>query len=111
MWPDQTSLSGLGVTDDALAIGTDVTVAVSVHALAQQPNDDSDDFDLVVEASLSLVPGRLVVLDCTEPPSPLRHAARFDMPTRWTRIRVSRRNLAAAAFPGPDTRTNRRTPR
>ncbi|MGW7363088.1 hypothetical protein ACWGI8_06550 [Streptomyces sp. NPDC054841] len=100
-WTEQALLDGLGITDDALAIGTavNVTVAVGVHVLAQQPEDDSDDFDHVVEASLNLVSGRLVVLGCTEY---LPDAARFDMPAGWTRIRASRRNLAAAAFPDPD---------
>ncbi|WP_200146637.1 MULTISPECIES: hypothetical protein [Streptomyces] len=101
VWTEQAVRDGLGVTEDALAIGTDVnmTVAVSVHVLAQQPDDDRDDFDHVVEASLNLASGRLVVLSCTDH---LPDAARFDMPTGWTRIRASRRNLAAAAFPDPD---------
>ncbi|MDX3540194.1 hypothetical protein PV721_39015 [Streptomyces sp. MB09-01] len=101
VWTEQAVLDGLGVTDGALAIGTDinVTVAVSVHVLTQQPDDDNDDFEHVVEASLNLVSGSLVVLGCTDY---FPDAARFDMPAGWTRIRASRRNLAAAAFPDPD---------
>ncbi|MFB7116223.1 hypothetical protein [Streptomyces sp. NPDC056190] len=95
-------MDALGVTEDALAIGTavNITVAVSVHVLAEQPHDDSDDFDHVVEASLNLASGRLVVLGCTDY---LPDAARFDMPAGWTRIRASRRNLAAAVHADIDS--------
>ncbi|MFE9797191.1 hypothetical protein ACFYRL_36390 [Streptomyces goshikiensis] len=101
VWTQQTVEDGLGVADGGLAIGTDVnfTVAVAVHLLADRPDDDSDDFDHVVEASLSLPSGRLVVLGCTDD---VDTAARFDMPSGWIRIRASRRGLAAAAFPDPD---------
>ncbi|MFH9740190.1 hypothetical protein ACH4MA_21235 [Streptomyces roseolus] len=95
VWTEQAVSDGLGVTEDALAIGTavNVTVTVSVDVLAEQPVDDSDDFDHVVEASLNLTSGRLVVLGCTDY---FPDAARFGMPTGWTRVRASRRNLAAA---------------
>ncbi|MEU8943144.1 hypothetical protein OHU17_01030 [Streptomyces goshikiensis] len=71
-------------------------MSVAVHLLTDQPGDDSDDFDHVVEASLNLASGRLVVLGCTDD---YDAAARLDMPAGWTRIRASRRGLAAAAFP------------
>ncbi|MFD0375037.1 hypothetical protein [Streptomyces sp. NPDC127112] len=95
VWTEQTILDGLGITDGALAIGTavNVTVAVSVHVLAEQPDDDRDDFDHVIEASLHLASGRLVVMGCSDY---LPDAARFDMPADWIRVRASRRNLAAA---------------
>ncbi|MGK5547697.1 hypothetical protein ACSNOH_23600 [Streptomyces sp. URMC 127] len=95
VWTEQAVADGLGVTEEALAIGTavNVNVAVSVHVLAAQPDDDSDDFDHVVEAGLNLASGRLVVLGCTDY---FPDAARFGMPAGWIRIRASRRNLAAA---------------
>ncbi|MFC8124852.1 hypothetical protein [Streptomyces sp. NPDC057302] len=95
VWTEQTLLDGLGVTDGALAIRTavNVTVAVSVHVLPQQPDDEGKDFDHVVEASLHLASGRLVVMGCTDY---FPDAARFDMPADWIRVRASRRNLAAA---------------
>ncbi|MGK5728542.1 hypothetical protein [Streptomyces sp. URMC 124] len=95
VWNEQTVRDGLGVAEDALAIGTsvNVNVAVSVHILEARPDDDSDDHDHVVEASLNLTSGRLVVLGCTDY---FPDAARFDMPAGWTRVRASRRNLAAA---------------
>ncbi|MEU0298005.1 hypothetical protein ABZ252_00780 [Streptomyces sp. NPDC006175] len=95
VWTEQTVLDGLGITEDALAIGTAVndTVAVSVHVLTDRPDDDSDDFDHVVEASLHTPSGRFILMGCTDY---LDHAPRFDVPAGWTRARASRRNLAAA---------------
>ncbi|WP_234436289.1 hypothetical protein [Streptomyces sp. NRRL S-813] len=68
-------------------------MAVSVHVLAGQPDDDSNEFDHVVEASFHTPSGRLIVMGCTDY---LDDAARFDVPAGWTRARASRRNLAAA---------------
>ncbi|MFD8013888.1 hypothetical protein [Streptomyces sp. NPDC058955] len=106
VWTDQTIRDGLAVTEDALAIGTAVnsTVAVGVHVLADRPDDDSDDFDHVVEASFHAPSGRLIVMGCTDY---LADAARFDVPAGWTRARASRRNLAAAvrrleSYEGPE---------
>ncbi|MFB6511822.1 hypothetical protein ACFCW4_27205 [Streptomyces virginiae] len=101
VWTDQAVLDGLGVTEHALAIGTavNVTVDVTIDLLTGRPDDDSDDFDHVVEASLNLASGRMVVLGCTDYGP---DAARFDMPAGWPRVRTSRRNLEAAAFPDPD---------
>lgn len=95
VWTRQSVLDGLAVLDDALAIGTAVndTVTVGVHVLARRPDDDSDDFDHVVEASLHTSSGRLVVMGCTDY---LDDAARIDVPSGSTRIRASRRNTAAA---------------
>ncbi|MEU4728831.1 hypothetical protein [Streptomyces sp. NPDC023588] len=95
VWNERTVLEGLGVLEDALAIGTSVndTVAVSVDLLAARPDDDSDDFDHVVEASFHVPSGRLVLMGCTDY---LDGAARFDVPAGRIRARASRRNLAAA---------------
>lgn len=101
VWTDRAFLDGLGVAEDGLAICTDTNmiVDVGVEVLAQEPDDDSDDYDHVVEASVNLVSGRMVVLGCTDY---LPDAARIDAPVGWTRVRVSRRNLAAAVFPDRD---------
>lgn len=101
-WTDQTVLDGVAVADGALAIGTavNVNVAVSVHVLTEEPDTDMGDFDHVVEASLHLASGRLVVLGCTDY---LPDATRFAMPTGWVRVRASRRNLAAAVVADVDS--------
>ncbi|MFB8392700.1 hypothetical protein [Streptomyces yangpuensis] len=98
---EQAVLDGLGVAEHALAIGTAVneTVDVAIDLLTGRPDEDSSDFDHVVEASLNLASGRMVVLGCTDYGP---DAARFDMPAGWTRIRAARRNLEAAAYPDPD---------
>ncbi|MER6914006.1 hypothetical protein ABT354_20225 [Streptomyces sp. NPDC000594] len=95
VWNGRSVLDGLAVLDDALAIGTAVndTVAVEVRGHDRQPDDDSADFDHVVEASLHTPSGRLVVMGCTDY---LADAARFDVAAGWTRARASRRNLAQA---------------
>ncbi|WP_261993293.1 hypothetical protein [Streptomyces sp. 3211.6] len=95
MRTEQAVVDGLGVFEDALAIDTAVndTVAVSVHVLADQPHDDCNDFDHVVEASLHALSGRFIVMGCTDY---LDDPARFEVPAGWTRTRVSRRNLASA---------------
>ncbi|WDN56464.1 hypothetical protein [Streptomyces clavuligerus] len=95
VWTRQTVLDGLAVLDDALAIGTAVndTVAVGVYVLAHRPDNDSDEFDHVVEASLHTPLGQLLVMGCTDC---LDDAARFDAPAGWSRVRASRRNIAAA---------------
>ncbi|WP_030718132.1 hypothetical protein [Streptomyces sp. NRRL S-237] len=101
VWTEQAVLDGLGVAEHALAIRTavNVTVDVTIDLLTGRPDDDSDDFDHVVEAGLNLASGRMVVLGCTDY---IPDAARFDMPAAWTRIRTSRRSLEAAAFPDLD---------
>jgi hypothetical protein len=81
--------------DDIVGIGTTVnmTVAVNVRLLDDEPDDDSAGFDHVVEASLHVPSGRIAVLGSTDE---LRGAAHFPVPSDRVRIRASRWNLAAA---------------
>lgn len=85
----------LAVDTDALAVGTTVNVfvAVTVEVLDQEPGDDSAEFDHVVEGSLHVPSGLLIVMGCTdyEP-----DAHRVPVPPGWLRVRVSRANLDAA---------------
>lgn len=94
-WTDEAVLDGLAVTTDAVAVGTtvNVNVAVTLEVLAAAPEDDSADFDHVVEGSLQVSSGRLVVMGCTgyEP-----EAARFGVAAGPARVRVARSNLAQA---------------
>ena len=87
---DQVALGG-----DAMAVGTvsDMDVLVTVQVLDQPPAIDVADFDHVLEASLQVSSGRLVVMGCTdfEP-----DAARFDVPAGQVRVRVAKSNMAAA---------------
>ncbi|WP_240361757.1 hypothetical protein [Streptomyces sp. MBT27] len=97
MWTEQAVLDRHGVAAHALAIGTAVNATVDL--LTGQPDDDTADFDHVVEASLSVASGRLIVLGCSDH---VPDAARFNMPAGWIRVRTSRRSLEAAAFPDLD---------
>jgi hypothetical protein len=95
-WTDQAVADHLAVAPDALGIGTSVNVNVSVTVvvLSQEPTDDSSEFDHVVEASLAVSAGRLMVLGCTDYAP---DAATFEVPSGWNRVRVSRGNLVRAA--------------
>ncbi|MFJ3339513.1 hypothetical protein [Streptomyces sp. NPDC086766] len=94
-WTDQAVADHLAVARDALGIGTavNVNVSVTVAVLPQEPSDDSSEFDHVVEATLSVSLGRLMVLGCTDYAP---DAATFEVPPGWNRVRVSRSNLARA---------------
>ncbi|MFF4821939.1 hypothetical protein ACFY20_02590 [Streptomyces sp. NPDC001312] len=95
-WTDQAVADHLAVARDALGIGTavNVNVSVTVAVLPQEPSDDSSEFDHVVEATLNVSLGRLMVLGCTDYAP---DAATFEVPPGSNRVRVSRSNLARAA--------------
>jgi hypothetical protein len=95
-WTDQAVADHLAVAQDALGIGTvvNVNVSVTVVVLPQEPSDDSSEFDHVVEASLDVSSGRLMVQGCTDHTP---DAATFEVASGWNRVRVSRSNLAPAA--------------
>ncbi|MGI5133713.1 hypothetical protein [Streptomyces sp. CA-106110] len=95
-WTDQAVADHLAVAQDALGIGTTVNVNVSVMVavLHQEPDDDSAEFDHVVEASLDVSLGRVMVLGCTDYAP---EAATFEVLPGWNRVRVSRSNLSRAA--------------
>jgi hypothetical protein len=95
-WTEEAVADRLAVARDAAAVGSvvNVFVAVAVEVLDQPPVDDSTNFDHVVEGSVEVRSGRLVVMGCTdyEP-----DAVRFAVPAGWLRIRVAKSNLEVAA--------------
>jgi hypothetical protein len=101
VWTPQALADALAVAEQTLGIGTEANthVAVTVQVLDQPPNDDSDSFDHVVEASIEIPTGRIAVLGCTDY---LPDAARFDVPKGFVRVRASRANLANVLQPGED---------
>ena len=107
-WTDKAVLDNLAVAADAIAVGTtvNVNVAVTMQLLDTAPEDDSAAFDHVVEGSLQVPSGRLVVMGCTdyEP-----EAARFGVPPGPVRVRVARSNLAEAQRLGIDSDDDPRT--
>ncbi|MEH1168085.1 hypothetical protein V6V47_22140 [Micromonospora sp. CPCC 205539] len=94
-WTEEAVLNNLAVDTDAMAVGTtvNVNVAVTVEVLEAAPEDDSAEFDHVVEGSLQVPSGRLVVMGCTdyEP-----EAARFGVAAGSIRVRAARSNLIEA---------------
>lgn len=94
-WTSEAVLDGLAVGEDAIAVGTtvNINVSVTVEVLESEPADDSTEFDHVVEASLEVRSGQLVVMGCTdyEP-----EAARFTITPGPVRVRAARNNLAEA---------------
>ncbi|MEU3896408.1 hypothetical protein [Streptomyces sp. NPDC045251] len=94
-WTPQAVADHLAVARDALGIGTAVNVHVSVTValLPQEPDDDSSEFDHVVEAGLDVSRGRLSVQGCTDYAP---EGAAFEVLPGWNRVRASRSNLARA---------------
>ncbi|MEW2142553.1 hypothetical protein AB0869_07015 [Micromonospora vinacea] len=101
-WTDQAVVDRVAVVDDAMAIGTsvNVTVAVRVEVLDGPPVDDLADYDHVVEGSMQVRSGRIVVMGCTdyEP-----DAARIRVLVGPVRVRVASGNLAEAERLGVDS--------
>ncbi|WIX79248.1 hypothetical protein QRX50_00055 [Amycolatopsis carbonis] len=75
-------------------------VRVAVEVLNRAPADDSTDFDHVVEGSVEVRSGCLVVMGCTdfEP-----DAVRFAVPAGALRVRVGKSNLEVAGRLGIDS--------
>ncbi|MFV2099359.1 hypothetical protein ACFHW1_28475 [Micromonospora sp. LOL_014] len=94
VWTEGAVADQLAVGSDAMAVGTvaNMSVSVKVEVLDDPPVNDWAEFDHVVEGSLHVPSGRLVVMGCTdyEP-----EAARFSVP-EWARVRVAKSNLDAA---------------
>lgn len=87
-WTDQAEADRVAVCAGAVAIGTastcDVDVAVQV-AEAAPPDDDLADWDHVVEASLEVSAGRVLLMGATG-----AVAASFGLPPGWWRLRAHR---------------------
>ncbi|MFE9693429.1 hypothetical protein [Micromonospora sp. NPDC005806] len=101
-WTEEAVLDHLAVSMDAMAVGTtvNVNVAVTVEVLEAAPEDDSAEFDHVVEGSLQVPSGRLVVMGCTDYAA---EAARFGVAAGQVRVRAARGNLAEAGRLGIDS--------
>jgi hypothetical protein len=95
-WTDRAWVDALAAGDDAAAVGcvVNVFVRVDVEILNAPAVDDAADFDHVVEASIQVPSGRLVVMGCTDYQP---DAARFAVAPGSVRLRVSRSNLDVAA--------------
>jgi len=67
-WTEEATTRLLALAPGTIGIGTvrnmDVPVALEIHD--QEPDDDSSEWDQVVEAELSVASGRIVVAGCTD---------------------------------------------
>jgi hypothetical protein len=107
-WTVEAFVDRLAVADDAIAVGTsvNVTVAVRVEVLDVPPADDFADFDHVVEGSMQVPSGRIVIMGCSDYES---DAARLRVPAGPVRVRVASSNLAEAERLGIDSDNARQT--
>jgi hypothetical protein len=78
----------LAIAPGTIGIGTvrnmDVPVAIEIHD--QEPDDDSSEWDYVVEAALNVASGRIVAAGCTDY---FPDALRVEVPSGSYRVRVS----------------------
>lgn len=113
-WNDQAEADRVAVCAGAVAIGTasvcDVDVAVQV-AEGAPPDHEVADWDHVVEASLEVTAGRVLLMGATG-----AVAASFGLPPGWWRVRAHRSVFAdheaarIVAWPAPSTPPRRLHP-
>ena len=87
-WTEETVDRLLATAPGAVGIGTvrNMDVPVSVQLLEHEPRDDSSRWDHVVEASLDVASGRIVIAGCSDY---FPDARRIDVPPGTYRVRVS----------------------
>jgi len=87
-WTEEATDRMLATAFGTIGIGTvrNMDVPVSLQILDRQPDDDSSQWDHVVEASLDVVSGRIVISGCTDY---LPDAEGIDLPLGTYQVRVS----------------------
>ncbi len=102
-WSNEAIARGLAVLPALLGVGTASygTVAVLVEVMDERPSLDLAQFDRVVEASLNVASGSLLVIGCTDPDGPIVHG----LPLGWYRAMVCSKGLdrGVAAGEGGDS--------
>ncbi|MFK4109420.1 hypothetical protein [Streptomyces sp. NPDC002176] len=98
-WTDGTLVDRLVAFRDILGIRTevDVDVQVDVNSVNGPPWLEMDAYDHIVEASVEIPSGRMVVMGCSDY---LPDAARVEVEPGWMRIRVQKSNLVNAVAAG-----------
>ncbi|MFJ3661911.1 hypothetical protein ACIPPM_15765 [Streptomyces sp. NPDC090119] len=94
-WTNEALTDRLVAVRDILGIRTevDVDVQVEISSTSGRPSLDMDPYDHVVEASVEIPSGRMVVMGCSDY---LPDATRVEVEPGWVRIRVQKSNLANA---------------
>lgn len=100
-WTEDASSRLLAVAPGVIGVGTvrNMDVPVTIEILDREPQLDPAGFDHVVECSLSVQSGRIVVAGCTDY---FPDAARIDVPAGTYRVRVSYANLSSLSADGLD---------
>jgi hypothetical protein len=87
-WNAETTERLLALAPGTVGIGTvrNMNVPVTVEILEHEPDDDASEWDHVVEASLDVASGRVVIAGCTDY---VPDAMRIELPPGTYRVRVS----------------------
>jgi hypothetical protein len=87
-WNEEATDRLLALAPGTVGIGTvrNMDVPVTVDILEQEPDDDASEWDRVVEASLEVTSGRIVIAGCTDY---FPDAMRIGVPPGTYRVRVS----------------------
>jgi hypothetical protein len=100
-WSDEAVARLLAIAPGVVGIGTvrNTTVPVTLELLESEPSANLADYDHVVECSLSVQSGRIVVAGCTDY---FPDAVRIDAPPGMYRVRISYSGLASVSPDGLD---------
>ena len=100
-WTQEATDRLLAVSEGVVGIGTvrNVDVPVTLEILDSEPTHDFVGFDHVVECSIAITSGRLVVAGCTDY---FPDAERIDVPAGTYRVRASYANLNSISPDGLD---------
>jgi hypothetical protein len=97
-WTEEANRRRLAVSPDGYGIGVgtarNMTVPVRVEVRARPPRDDLGPWDHVVECSVHVPSGQLVVAGCTDY---FPDAARIDVAPGWHRARVYHGGLGSVS--------------
>jgi|SRR5579871_6423118 len=87
-WDQEATDRLLAIAPGAVGIGTarNMEVPVTIELHNREPDDDSSEWDHVVEAGLNIASGRIVIAGCTDY---FPDAARVEVPSGSYRARVS----------------------
>ncbi|MGW1129994.1 hypothetical protein [Streptomyces griseoluteus] len=96
-WTEKALADRMVAFRDILGFRTevDVDVQVDVNPLSGPPPLDMAPYDHIVEASVEIPSGRMVVMGCSDY---LPDAPRVEVNPGWVRIRVQKSNLANAVM-------------
>ena len=100
-WTQEATDRLLAISEGVVCIGTvrNVDVSVTLEILDGEPTRDFGGFDHVVECSIAITSGRLVIAGCTDY---FPDAKCIEVPPGTYRVRASYANLYSISPDGPD---------